>query len=161
MVSSIVPYAAATAIQLALAIIPFVGIRFGAAAGFFAGTGGYAVLDRLDGVAVLPSWNWCVANGLIGVIAGTLSFYLIDPAAPSSRRVTRVALIATVSEVVGLTFTATDVLMGSTFSDWLALGYLPSALTIAAAVLLLVPVLDQAWQSRAQPPSWGPGDGPQ
>ncbi|WP_082959498.1 ECF transporter S component [Mycobacterium sp. E2462] len=153
MFSAIVPYAAATAIQLALAIIPFVGIRFGAAAGFFAGTAGYAVLDRLDGVALFGSWNWCLANGFIGLLAGVLSYYLIDPDGPSSGRVARVAAIATVSELLGLTFTATDVLMGTTFSYWLAIAYVPTALTTAAAVLLLVPVLDQVWQSRAEPPS--------
>lgn len=153
MFSSIVPYTATTAIQLALAIIPFVGIRFGAMAGFFTGTAGYAVLDQLDGVALLASWNWCVANGVIGLIAGLLSFYLLDHDGPPSGRVARVAFIATVSEIVGLMFTVTDVLAGSTFSDWLTIAYVPAALTTAAAVLLLVPILDQVWQSRAEPPS--------
>jgi uncharacterized membrane protein len=140
-----VPSAANTSSLLALAIIPFFGIQFGAVAGFLTGTLGNALLEQLHGGGLTLFWNWTIADGLVGMMAGLMGVYVLEYAS-ASQRVIRVAVIGVLAAVVGLTFTITDVLMGSGFLDWLSTSYLPAAAGNAVAVLLFVPLLDQVWR---------------
>jgi len=147
-VSFILPGTANVAIRPALAIIPVVGIRFGPIAGLFTGFVGNAVVDQLQGFGFLTYWNWSLANGLVGLIAGGLAYYV-----PESRgragRVIRLSLIAVVAVVAGLAFTVTDLLLGQSFVYWLAASYLPSIISTGLVGSLLVPALDSAWQPLA------------
>jgi energy-coupling factor transport system substrate-specific component len=139
------PYLAEAIGLCALALIPLVGLRFGAIAGFLTAVIGDSVLAAIHGADIRSFWNWTVANGLVGLSAGLIGFYGLRFARPS-QRVVRVAVIAVVAVLLGLAFTATDILRGSTFVDWLNAEYLPAVLNYEIAVLLLVPVLDHAWQ---------------
>jgi energy-coupling factor transport system substrate-specific component len=146
--SFIIPGTANVALRPALAIIPFVGIRFGPIAGFFTGLVGNAIVDQIQGFGFLTYWNWSLANGLIGLIAGLLAHYTPEPA-KDSRRVFWVAVISIVAVVIGLAFTVTDTFLGSTFGAWFTTAYLPAIAGTALVSVLLVPVLDKAWQPLA------------
>lgn len=146
--SFIVPGTANVAIRPALAIIPFVGIRFGAAAGFFSGTVGNAVVDQISGFGFLTFWNWSLAIGLVGFVAGLMA-HLVRRWTSQSRRSIWVALIAVVAVVGGLALTVTDTLLGSTLGYWLTVAYLPAVLSDGLVALVLVPILDNAWQPLA------------
>lgn len=143
--SYMIPDAATVFIQFSLSIIPFIGIRFGAIAGFPAGICGSAFLGQLRGLTFVTFWDWVLTQGLIGLIAGVVGFYLLGHTGPS-QRVIRVAVSALLAVIVGLGFTAADILMGSTAYAWLMLGYLPAVLSAVAAALL-VPLLDHTWDS--------------
>jgi energy-coupling factor transport system substrate-specific component len=146
--SFIVPGTANVALRPALAIIPFAGIRFGPIAGFFTGLVGNAIVDQIQGFGFLTYWNWSLANGLIGLIAGLLAHYAPEPA-KESRRIIWIAVISVVAVAIGLLFTVTDTLLGNTFVYWLSAAYLPALAGTALVSVLLVPVLDKAWQPLA------------
>jgi energy-coupling factor transport system substrate-specific component len=139
-----VPSAANASSLLALAIIPFFGIQFGAVAGFLTGALGNALLEQLHGGGLTLFWDWTIADGLVGMMAGLMGLYVLEYAS-ASQRVIRVAVIGVLAAVVGLTFTVTDVLMGSGFLDWLSTSYLPAVSGNGVAVLMLLPLLDQVW----------------
>lgn len=143
------PITMTVAIKPALSIIPFVGIRFGAVAGFVTGAVGSAVLHHLHDDGLLSLWNWSFANGLVGLLAGLVGYYVLQQAGPSER-VIRVAVTAVVAIVVGFAFTVTDTLMGIPIAYWLTAAYLPAVLNTAVAALLLVPVMDLTWESRTE-----------
>jgi uncharacterized membrane protein len=140
-----IPSAANASSLLALAIIPFFGIQFGAAAGFLTGGLGNALLEQLHGGGFIMFWNWTIADGLVGMMAGLMGVYVLEYAS-AAQRVIRVAVIGVLAAVVGLAFTFTDVLMGSGFLDWLSTSYLPAVSGNGVAVLLFLPLLDQVWR---------------
>ncbi|WP_328353598.1 ECF transporter S component [Mycobacterium sp. NBC_00419] len=146
--SFIVPGTANVALRPALAIIPFVGLRFGPVAGFFTGLVGNAIVDQIQGFGFLTYWNWSLANGLVGLIAGLLAYYTREPE-KESRRIVRVEVIVAVAVILGLLFTITDIFLGNTLVYWFTAAYLPALLSSGLASLVLVPVLDKAWQPLA------------
>jgi energy-coupling factor transport system substrate-specific component len=140
-----VPSAANASSLLALAIIPFFGIQFGAVAGFLTGALGNALLEQFHGGGLTLFWNWTIADGLVGMMAGLMGLFVLEYAS-AAQRVIRVAVIGVLAAVVGLTFTVTYVLMGNGFLDWLSTSYLPAVSGNGVAVLLFVPLLDQVWR---------------
>jgi energy-coupling factor transport system substrate-specific component len=146
--SVILPGTANVAIRPALAIIPFGGIRFGPIAGFFTGVVGNAIVDQIQGFGFLTYWNWSLANGLVGLIAGVLAYYTPEPVR-ESRRLVRVAVIAVFAVIIGLAFTVTDILLGNAFVYWLTAAYLPAIASTSLVGVILVPVLDKAWHPLA------------
>jgi energy-coupling factor transport system substrate-specific component len=140
-----VPSAANASSLLALAIIPFFGIQFGSVAGFLTGALGNALLEQLHGGGFTLFWNWTIADGLVGMMAGQMGVHVLEYAS-ASQRVIRVAVIGVLAAVAGSAFTVTDVLMGSGFLDWLSTSYLPAVSGNGVAVLLFVPLLDQVWR---------------
>jgi energy-coupling factor transport system substrate-specific component len=146
--SFIFPGTANIALRPALAIVPFVGIRFGPVAGMFTGFVGNAIVDQLQGFGFLTFWNWSLANGLTGAIAGILGY---DAHVPATQllRLLRVAVISVLAVVVGLAFTVTDILLGNAFGYWLTAAYLPAILATALVSAILAPALDKAWEPLA------------
>lgn len=143
--SFIIPGTANVAIRPAIAIIPFVGARFGPIAGFFTGAVGNALVDQIQGFGFLTYWNWSLANGFIGLVAGLIAFYTPEPK-KTGAQILRVALIALVAVTVGLLFTATDLLLGNTVEYWFFASYIPALISTAIAAVIIAPVLDQAWK---------------
>ena len=77
-------------IRPAYALVPFFGIAFGPIVGFFTGLVGNALLDQINGYGAFTAWNWSIANGLAGLVAGLFAASMADPAAdlvkPDRRR---------------------------------------------------------------------------
>ncbi len=63
-------------VRPAFALVPFFGYAFGPIVGFFTGLVGNAIGDQISGWGALTSWNWSIANGLVGFIAGLAPLYL-------------------------------------------------------------------------------------
>jgi energy-coupling factor transport system substrate-specific component len=146
--SFIFPGTSNIALRPALALIPFVGIRFGSIAGLFTGLVGNAIVDQVQGFGFVTFWNWSLANGLTGVVAGLLAYYAPSRTKQSVRPL-RVAVISALSVIVGLSFTITDLLLGSAFIYWLTAAYLPAIVTTGLLSTTLTPALDRAWQPLA------------
>lgn len=131
-------------IRPAIALIPFVGLRFGPIAGFFTGAVGNAIVDQILGYGFLTYWNWSLANGLIGLLAGLLAHYRPEPKKLGSQ-VIWAAVISVIAVVIGLLFTITDLLLGNTIEYWLVT-YGLAILATGVTSLILVPILDRAWK---------------
>ncbi|MFZ4892922.1 ECF transporter S component [Plantibacter sp. Mn2098] len=143
--SFIIPGTGNVAIRPAIALIPFVGVRFGPIAGFFTGAIGNAIVDQIQGAGFLTYWNWSLANGLTGLVAGLIAHYLKEPK-KTGAQLTRVAGISLVAVVIGMLFTASDILLGNTAEYWFFAEYLPALLTTVVASVIIAPALDQAWK---------------
>src|SRR5258706_11008539 len=63
-------------VRPAFALVPFFGYAFGPIVGFFTGLVGNAIGDQISGWGALTSWNWSIANGLVGLIAGLAPMFL-------------------------------------------------------------------------------------
>jgi len=132
-------------IRPAVAIIPFVGLRFGPIAGFFAGFVGNAIVDQISGAGFLTYWNWSIANGLVGLIAGLLGG-IIREADRVGVQLLRAAGIAIIATVVAFLFTLTDILVSGSTIEASGTLYGLVILSNVITVAILVPVLDQAWK---------------
>lgn len=132
------------AVRPAIAIIPFIGLRFGPVAGFFTGAVGNAIVDQITGSGFLTYWNWSIANGLVGMVAGVLAHYWKDPDKITPQLI-RAAVIAVLAVAIGQLFTITDLFLGSTFVYWLGVYGLATLVTGVTAVIL-VPALDRVWK---------------
>src|SRR5438445_6842374 len=63
-------------IRPAFAIVAFFGYAFGPIVGLFTGLVGNALGDQLHGYGFTTYWNWSLANGLVGLLAGLAPLYL-------------------------------------------------------------------------------------
>lgn len=142
LISIVVPGSNNVAIRPAFALVPFFGYAFGPIVGFFVGLVGNAIIDFLTGYGAFTAWNWSIANGLVGLIAGILavrSFGLKNKFVAS-------AVIAGVSTAIGLLFVFTDILVfGNSFEAALTGSYLWALWPDLIAAVILTPVLVAAW----------------
>src|SRR5687768_18185867 len=63
-------------VRPAFALVPFFGFAFGPIVGFFVGYVGNSVIDQALYGGFFASWEWGIANGLAGLIAGLAPLYL-------------------------------------------------------------------------------------
>lgn len=144
--SFIIPGTQNVAIRPAFALVPFFGYRFGPVVGFFTGTVGNALIDQIHGYGLLTYWNWSLANGLCGLVAGLLGYYLRMPRSGTTKTVA-VAAIGAVSTIVGMVFIITDIpVLGIGFETFLFLNYIPAVLASGLAAVILTPALDRIWE---------------
>lgn len=143
--SFLIPGTQSVVVRPAFALVPFFGKRFGVIAGFFVGFVGNVLIDLLQGSG-LTYWNWSVANGLVGALAGLIFAYL-PPIANEAARLVVTALGALAATAIGLLFVVTDVwVQGIGFDTFLTLDYLPALLADGIAVVILTPALDAVWE---------------
>jgi energy-coupling factor transport system substrate-specific component len=135
-------------IRPAFALVPFFGYAFGPVVGFFVGLVGNAIGDQISGWGALTSWNWSIANGLVGLIAGLAPLYLARWVNGNIRdRAIGGAVAGAIAVVVGFLFTFTDVIIqaGNTVAASWSL-YLTVIVTDLIATIILVPILVYAWE---------------
>jgi energy-coupling factor transport system substrate-specific component len=135
-------------IRPAFALVPFFGYAFGPVVGFFTGLVGNAIGDQISGWGALTSWNWSIANGLVGLIAGLAPMYLARWANGNVRdRAIGGAVAGAIATVIGFLFTFTDVILqsGNTVGASTSL-YIEVITTDVIAAVVLVPVLVYAWE---------------
>ena len=89
--SFLIPGTANVSVRPAFALVTFFGFAFGPIVGFFTGFVGNAIADQISGWGLLTSWNWSLANGLAGLLAGVFGVVLArsipNRAAAGGRRV--------------------------------------------------------------------------
>ena len=135
-------------IRPAFALVPFFGFAFGPLAGLFVGFVGNSIGDQINGLGFLTYWNWSLANGLVGFVAGLAPLYvgrMMD--GPISRRALAGAIAGVVGSVIGFLFVFSDIVVGgSSFDSLLTTGYIPIVISDVIVSIILVPVLVYAWE---------------
>jgi energy-coupling factor transport system substrate-specific component len=135
-------------IRPAFALVPFFGYAFGPIVGFFTGLVGNAIGDQISGWGLLTSWNWSIANGIVGLLAGLAPLYLARWTGGSLRdRAIGGAVAGAVAVVIGFLFTFTDLIIqaGNTVGGVWAF-YLTVIVADLIATIILVPILVYAWE---------------
>jgi energy-coupling factor transport system substrate-specific component len=135
-------------VRPAFALVPFFGYAFGPIVGFFTGLVGNAIGDQISGWGALTSWNWSIANGLVGLIAGLAPMYLSRWTNGSLRdRAIGGAVAGVIAVIIGFLFTFTDLIIqaGNTFGGVLSF-YIAVVVADNIASIILVPILVYAWE---------------
>ncbi len=136
-------------IRPAFAIVTFFGYAFGPVVGLFVGFVGNAIGDQLHGYGFLTYWNWSLANGLVGLVAGLAPLFLGAWASSGeiSRRAIGGAIAGVIASIVGFLFVFSDIVVGgSSFDAVLTGGYIPVVIADVITSAILVPILVYAWE---------------
>ena len=146
--SFLLPGTTNVTIRPAFALVAFFGYGFGPLVGLFVGFVGNAVIDQLSGYGFLTYWNWSLANGLAGLVAGLAPLYLGRMMmGPINQRALAGAIAGAVGTVVGFLFVFSDIIVGGTdFNTLLTTGYIPVVVADVITCAILVPVLVYAWE---------------
>ena len=122
LVSIVIPGTNNVAIRPAFGIVTFFGFAFGPIVGLFTGLVGNMVIDTLSGYGTFTAWNWSIANGLVGFLAGVLA---VTTLARIGNKLIGAAIVAAVATIVGMLFVFTDIFVfGNDFNTALT-GRLP------------------------------------
>ena len=92
----------------------------------------------------MTSWNWSVANGLAGLIAGVWAMSMMR----GSNRLVSAAVGSAVAVIIGFLFVFTDIWLGTaeSFSVALSDNYLPVVISNVIVAGILTPILVAAWE---------------
>ena len=86
--------------------------RSGPIVGFFTGFVGNAIGDQISGWGALTSWNWSIANGIVGFVAGLAPLYLASMMAGTvARKAIAGAIAGAVGVLIGFLFVFTDMII--------------------------------------------------
>jgi len=134
-------------VRPAFALVPFFGFAFGPVVGFFTGLVGNMIGDQISGWGLLTSYNWSIANGVVGLLAGLAPIYL---ATMISRglpwRAVAGALGGSIAVVLGFLVVFTDMIKDQLdFNAVLTTEYIPVVIGDLIVTIILVPVLIYAW----------------
>lgn len=135
-------------IRPAFALVTFFGFSFGPIVGLFTGFVGNAIIDQLSGYGFLTYWNWSLANGLAGLVAGLAPLYLAGfLGGDVSRRAIGAAIAGVIASAIGFLFVFSDIWVGGSTADAiLSGGYIPVVIADAIAAAVLMPILVYAWE---------------
>ena len=134
-------------VRPAFALVPFFGFAFGPIAGFFTGLVGNMIGDQISGWGALTSYNWSLANGVAGLLAGLAPLYLAAWLnGPIARKAAAGAIAGAIGVVIGFLIVFSDIVKdGLDFNA--ALGeYVPAVVGDLIATIILVPILVYAWE---------------
>jgi energy-coupling factor transport system substrate-specific component len=139
------PGTANVSLRPGFAIVTFFGFAFGPIVGLFTGLVGNAIADQISGWGLLTSWNWSLANGLVGLLAGVLG---VSMAGSIKNRLALAAVVSIIAVVIGFLFVFTDMIIGSadSFGTALTANYLPVVIGNAIVAGILTPILVAAWE---------------
>jgi uncharacterized membrane protein len=135
-------------VRPAFALVPFFGYAFGPIVGFFTGLVGNAVGDQISGWGLLTSWNWSIANGLVGLIAGLAPLFLARWTGGNVRdRAIGGAIAGVIATIIGFLFTFSDLVIqsGNTVGGVTSF-YFTVVVADVIATVILVPILVYAWE---------------
>lgn len=144
LVQVVIPGSNNVQVRPAFALVPFFGYAFGPVVGVFTGLVGNAILDQLTGYGALTAWNWSIAVGLVGLIAGVLAATSL---AAMGGKIIGAAIVGAVATAVGLLFVFSDIVVfGNSFEAALSGSYLWALVPDLIASIILVPILAAAWE---------------
>lgn len=131
-------------VRPAYALVTFFGFAFGPVAGFFTGFVGNMIGDQLSGYGAFTAWNWSVANGLAGLLAGMLPVMMASRV--SANRLLGAAVVGAIATVIGFLFVITDIwVFGVDISTAITGSYIPVAIADVLAAVILTPILVAVW----------------
>jgi energy-coupling factor transport system substrate-specific component len=142
--SFLLPGTANVSLRPGFALVTFFGFAFGPVAGLFVGLVGNALADQISGWGLLTSWNWSVANGLAGLLAGVWAMSMMR----GSNRLVSAAIASAVGVVIGFLVVFTDIWLGTadSFSVALSDNYIPVVVSNLIVSVILTPILVAAWE---------------
>jgi energy-coupling factor transport system substrate-specific component len=147
LISIVVPGSNNVSVRPAYALVPFFGIAFGPIVGLFTGLVGNALLDFITGYGPFTAWNWSIANGLAGLVAGLFAASMSDRLTTQSGRIIGAAFIAAAATVIGFLFVFTDIwVFGNSLEAALTGSYLFVIVPNLIASVIFTPVLVAAWE---------------
>lgn len=143
--SFLIPGTANVSVRPAFALVTFFGFAFGPIVGFFTGFVGNAIADQLQGYGLMTYWNWSLANGFAGLLAGVFGVSL---ARMVPNRLVLAAVAAALAVVIGFLFVFTDIWLGTADDVGVAFtaNYLPLIIANVLAGVILTPILVAAWE---------------
>lgn len=139
------PAAGNVSLRPAVAIPMFFGIAFGPIVGFLSGFVGNLLGDALTGWGFY--WNWCVGNGLMGLVPGLITNSITSFKAQSS--LIKGAIYSVLGAAVGMGFAAvTEKYISGLDWNTAIVGYfVPAFLSDAINGAILVPILMVAYDA--------------
>lgn len=142
--SFLLPGTANVSLRPGFALVTFFGFAFGPVAGLFVGLVGNALADQISGWGLLTSWNWSVANGLAGLLAGVWAMSMMQ----GSNRLVSAAIASAFGVAIGFLFVFTDLWLGTadSFSVALSDNYIPVVVSNLIVSVILTPILVAAWE---------------
>ena len=142
--SFLLPGTANVFMRPGFALVTFFGFAFGPITGLFVGLVGNAIADQLSGYGLFQYWNWSVANGLAGLIAGWLAWTMMR----GGNQLVNAAVASAVAVVVGFLFVFTDLFLGTAenFGAAMADNYIPVVIANLLVSVILTPILVAAWE---------------
>jgi energy-coupling factor transport system substrate-specific component len=147
LINIVIPGSNNVSVRPAYALVPFFGIAFGPVVGLFTGLVGNAILDQLSGYGAFTAWNWSIANGLAGLIAGILAVSMVDRLSTPTNRIIGAAVIAVIATLIGFLFVFTDIwVFGNSFEAALTGSYGWVIVPNLIASVIITPILAAAWE---------------
>lgn len=145
--SMIIPGTGSVSIRPAFAFVTFFGFAFGPIVGLFVGLVGNAIGDQISGWGLLTSWNWSIAVGVVGFLAGLAPVYLSSWMGDRTRRLAAAAVGSAIATAVGLLIVFTDIILGTAddFNAALTQNYGPALISDLIVVVILTPILVALW----------------
>ena len=142
--SFILPGTANVSARPGFALVTFFGFAFGPLVGLFVGLVGNAIADQISGWGLLTSWNWSVANGVVGLLTGVLGAMM---AGMLPNRLIRAIVASAIAIVVGFLVVLSDIWLGTAESFGVAMAdnYLPVVVANLVVAVILTPILVAAW----------------
>lgn len=135
-------------------ILTFFGFAFGPIVGFVTGFAGNELGDFLVGTGglapwpgALSSWQWSVANGLVGLIAGLFPFLMASRMTSTGSKALVAAVAGVVSVLLGFLFIFIELIIQPElgFNYILNVEYIPTVVWNCIAAAIVTPVLVLAW----------------
>jgi energy-coupling factor transport system substrate-specific component len=141
--SFILPGTASVSMRPGFAIVTFFGFAFGPWVGLFTGLVGNAVADQISGWGLLTSWNWSIANGVVGFLVGLMAFSMFG----SMNRLVAAAIASAIAIVIGFLIVFSDLFLGTadSFNTALSDNYIPVVVANLIVSVILTPILVAAW----------------
>jgi len=131
-------------IRPAYALVPFFGYAFGPIVGFFTGFVGNVAIDQITGYGAFTAWNWSIANGLAGLLAGVIPIAI--GVRFGSNKIVTAAIVAAVATIIGFGFVFTDIwVFGTAPSAALTGSYIPVVIANVISSVILTPILVAVW----------------
>ena len=139
------PAAGNISLRPAVAIPMFFGVVWGPIVGFLSGFVGNWIGDGITGWGFY--WNWCVGNGLMGLVPGLIAAGITSYKAQST--LIKAAIYSVLGAAVGMLFAAVTekYISGLDWSTAIVGYFVPAFLSDAINGAILVPILMVAYDA--------------
>lgn len=129
-------------------LLTFFGFAFGPVVGFLTGFVGNVVGDQLTGWGAFTSWQWSVANGLAGLLAGLLPVWMASRMTSTGSRALTAAVVGVIATVIGFLFIFVELVLQQEmgFNAILTTEYIPVIIGNSIAAAIVTPILVLAWE---------------
>ena len=106
---------------------------------------GNIAIDQITGYGAFTAWNWSLANGFAGLLAGILPA-MMGARMASSNKIVSSAIVAVVATLIGFAFVVTDIWVFGTAPETVLTGsYIPVVVANTLSAVILTPILVAVW----------------